>query len=121
MFIVNGKIVQSSVSWYVDSGILRSQDIFPAPTTADTIPDIELTGVDYQDIYAATGITVGTSLIIQNKTTGKVWIQISATQPPANSTDGFLMEPDVNFFVLIEAGESGCWVFGNGPLGVREG
>ncbi len=89
---------------------------------ADTIADIPLTGAAYQDLYDATGITVGVSVIIQNKSMDRVWIQIKATTPTAASRDGYLLlggNDKTADSVTIAAGESGCWAFGSGPIGVR--
>lgn len=88
---------------------------------ADTIADIILTGTEYQDVYSETGITVGTKIVIQNKTTDKVWVQVNASQPSSDSRDGYLMEPDAKFPISIDVGASGCWAFGNGPISVNDG
>ncbi len=42
---------------------------------SDTLPDVDLGGEEYQDLYTETG----TALEIQNKTSNHVLIQISAT------------------------------------------
>lgn len=86
---------------------------------ADTIADVVLTGAAYQDMYAATGISVGDELIIQNKTSGIIYIQVSVAQPGSSSVDGYLVRP-VDPPVIIGLGASGCWVTGRGPVNVQE-
>ena len=92
---------------------------------ADTIDDVVLTGTAYQDIYAATGISVGTALILQNKSKNLILVQISASQPSTDSENGFIMLPytegRVDSIAQVDAGETGCWAIGTGPLGVQEG
>lgn len=87
---------------------------------ADTISDVSLTNIAYTDIYDETGISVGTALVIQNKTKSNVILQLTASQPTVSSTDGYLLEPDAKFPVKVEAGENGVWAIGSGPLGVQE-
>lgn len=55
----------------------------------NTLPDVILqTGV-YVDLYTATGIAPGTALLLNNKSSGTVHIQVRASQPTNNSTDGW--------------------------------
>ncbi len=89
---------------------------------SDTISDVPLAGAVYQDLYDATGITVGVSIIIQNKSMDRVWIYIKATVPSASSRDGYLLlggNDKKADSVTIGAGENGCWGFGSGPVSVR--
>jgi len=44
---------------------------------SDTLPDVKLLGVEYQDIYDATGITPSTHIAIQNKRSVAVYVQVS--------------------------------------------
>ena len=92
---------------------------------ADTIDDVILTGTAYQDVYAATSISVGTELILQNKSKNLMFVQISASQPTATSVNGFILLPYTEGRLAstaqIDAGETGCWIIGTGPLGVQEG
>lgn len=86
---------------------------------ADTIADVTLNGDVYQDLYTATGISVGDALIIQSKTNDDIYIQVSASQPSADSTDGYLLK-SIDPPVRVGTGASGCWALGKGPLSVQE-
>jgi len=88
---------------------------------ADTRPDVILNGEEYQDLYAATGITVGTKLILFNKSTSDVSVILSATKPLNNDTKGIRIEikGSIRAFT-VDSGESGCWAKGWGPLSVQE-
>lgn len=89
---------------------------------ADTKPDVILNGTEYQDLYAATGIAVGTKLILFNKSTSDVRVILSATKPANNSTDGIIMEISGAMRPFsVDAGENGCWAKGFGPLSVQQG
>jgi len=57
---------------------------------ANNIAEPTLTGV-WTDIYAVTGITASTDLIILNKTSSTVYIYVSPTQPLSTSFDGWLL------------------------------
>ena len=55
---------------------------------AATIPDIVVPYNDWLDLNTASGIAVGTAMIIKNKSQTSVRIQEGTTKPDANSTDG---------------------------------
>ena len=85
---------------------------------SDTIPDVLLQGVEYEDIYEETGITSGTSVTIQSKALGGVYIQIKSTQPDAKSKDGYLLMP--NQSCLIDGTISKIWAIGKCAISVQE-
>lgn len=88
---------------------------------ADTRPDVILNGEEYQDLYSETGITVGTKLILFNKSTSDVRVIISATKPANNSTNGIVMEVKGAMRPFtVDAGESGVFAKGFGPISVQE-
>lgn len=82
---------------------------------ANSVPDVILTG-DWTDIYLATGFSVGTSILIQNKTSAGVLVYISATKP-SNGTNGYCLLGTES--CVIDKSEAGCWVKGNGPICVQ--
>lgn len=85
---------------------------------ANTRPDITLVNTAFVDVYALSGITIGTAILIQNKSSGGVYIQIKGFQPASSSTDGtFLSSYE---FGVVSSGESGCWVKGSGKMSVQE-
>lgn len=84
-----------------------------------TIPDVTIVNTAYADIYAATGIPLGTPLIFQNKNATQIYLQIKATQPAASSTDGNILEA-YGFYVFVPSvNTEKCWVRGNGKVAVQ--
>lgn len=84
----------------------------------DTVNDLILTGVGYQDVYAGVSIIVGTPLVVQNKSAGPVYLQISASSPLATDKDGRIVYPGKEVFVT--GATTGLWAIGNGRLHVEE-
>lgn len=78
---------------------------------ADTIPDILVDDKSYSDINALSGLVAGTAMIITNKSPNNVRLQISSTQPDADSTEGEVLYPgpSTTSIKLISAGESTVW------------
>lgn len=85
---------------------------------ADTIPDIRMSRTAYIDVYAATKIPKGTQLLIQNKSTTGVYIQIRPTAPLPTSTDGYLLMANETCEVSSST-ISGVWIIGAGALSVQ--
>jgi len=79
-----------------------------------TIPDVNLLGVAYQNLYAATGIVLGTAVTIQNKSGFPVYIQNIAAQPSGSSKNGIVLEP----YMLVDVTGTilGLWAKGSGPV-----
>jgi hypothetical protein len=85
---------------------------------ADTLNDVILLGAVYQDIYSATSIIIGTPLVVQNKSaTNLIYLQISATAPPASDIDGKILYPGKELFV--SGATTGLWAKGLGRLHVE--
>lgn len=82
-----------------------------------TIPDVNLLGVVYQNLYAATSIVVGTAVTVQNKSGSPVFIQNIASQPSAGSKNGFVLEPYTA--VDVTGVIAGLWARGTGPIMVE--
>lgn len=79
-----------------------------------TLPDVKLLGIAYQNLYTATGITVGTSVTIQNKSVTTVYLQNIATQPDGSSRNGLLLQPYET--VPVTGTIVGLWAFGAGNI-----
>ena len=58
---------------------------------SDTIADVKVNNTAYTDLNTATGIAAGTALVISNKSRSAVLLQISVSQPAADSLDGELL------------------------------
>jgi hypothetical protein len=84
----------------------------------DTIADKVLDGT-WQDAYALTSISVGTPLVIQNKSTSGLLVYLAAAAPLASATDGFYVGR--NLSCDVAGGESGCWVKGMGRTSIQNG
>lgn len=83
----------------------------------DTLPDIVLDGSDCQDAYALSGIAVGVSIIVQNKSSDNVQMLVKATKPLHPTKEGILIPPLQS--VTLVALQSGCWLCGFGRVNVR--
>jgi hypothetical protein len=84
---------------------------------ANTLPDVTLTSA-YLDLYAATGITPGKALLVQNKASSIAYVQIKGFQPASSSLDGVLL-PSYEF-CIVDANSSGVWAKGSGKVSVQE-
>jgi hypothetical protein len=82
-----------------------------------TIPDVLLTGTAYQNLYAATGIVVGTSVTVQNKTGSVLYLQNIAAQPSNTSKNGITLQP--NEFIPVTGTIVGLWAKGSGSVSVE--
>ena len=73
--------------------------------------DVQTINSGWINVYSASGITVGTGLEVQNKSSSNLLtIQESATQPAADDFSGRLLRYcDVG---EVGAGSPGCWVRG---------
>lgn len=82
-----------------------------------TLPDVILDGKSFQDINTATGIPVGSAVVIQFKNSYTFQVQFSDTQPAADSQDGNILKS----FELYQMGlgDPRIWVKGNGRLSVQ--
>lgn len=74
---------------------------------AATIPDITIQNTAYTNVYTATGITVGTSVIVQNKGNAPVFLQTTAAIPLATNEDGVVLSRLE--ILTVDAGELGLF------------
>lgn len=84
---------------------------------ANTIPDIKLSGTSYQNLYALTGIPVGTPVLIQNKQSVAVYLQLSPSAPDSASRDGFMLVG--NEACIVKGTITGIWAFGTSRICVQ--
>jgi len=56
---------------------------------SNTLPDVQLVTNTWIDAYDLTGISPGTSLIIRNKASSVIYININPVVPATNATDGW--------------------------------
>ena len=74
---------------------------------AATLPDVTITNTAYTDLYDATGIAVGTAVILQNKGSQPVFLQTTLAAPSASSEAGFVISPLE--ILTVDAAEAGLW------------
>jgi len=74
---------------------------------AQSLPRLKLDAGIWKDLYAATGITPGTKLRIQNLNQGSVQVAESATEPTA--AIGYNTIPPNVFLVSASAAPVGAW------------
>ena len=87
---------------------------------ANSIPDITI-NTAWKNVYTASGIAVGTAIIVQNKSSNPINLYISASTPPSANI-GYALKSLES--VSVDAGESGCWVSipsGSGMINVQVG
>lgn len=78
---------------------------------SDTKPDIEISKNVYVDVNSLAVISVGTAMIIENKSTSTVRLQLASTQPSADTLDGSILYPGgrLDSIKLVSAGENKLW------------
>lgn len=82
-----------------------------------TISDVDLQKA-WLDVYATSGIAVGTAVDIQNKGSDMVFVQVKGSAPAADNRDGYVVLPYEK--LQIGAGGAGLWAYGAGELTVTE-
>lgn len=82
-----------------------------------TLPDVNLLGTAYQNLYAATGIVAGTAVTVQNKSGFPVYLQNIAGQPSGGSKAGYVLQP--YSIVDVTGTIAGLWAKGTGPVMVE--
>ena len=75
---------------------------------ATSLPSVLIPPNQWVDLYAATGISVGTQIIVQNIGSSEADLTESAAEPI--SSDGFNPIPPREFFTNA-AGNVGAWAF----------
>lgn len=89
---------------------------------ADTITNVTLQPNVYTDLYAETGIAVGTAISVQNIGTRDVYLTVRATQPPVDYDAYNVVQKENGVNLRNTAGASGAWAMcpnGVGKINVR--
>lgn len=84
----------------------------------DTLPNTPLPADVWVDIYAATGITVGTQILVQNIGVCDVYLASQAAQPTDETRRQVLLRAQ---FALNDFNDAGAWAIctAGGALNVR--
>lgn len=77
----------------------------------DTLPNIILPSNEWVDLYALTGIAVGTQIKIQNIGYADVHLTVAPIQPGLGSENFCISSRRVGGYIYINAGASGVWAF----------
>lgn len=78
---------------------------------SDTNSDVVLSSAVFTDLNDETGIAAGVALIITNKSTNTVLLQVQTAQPSADSTDGIPLAawPNELSTVQIPVSQNAVW------------
>lgn len=86
---------------------------------SDTIADVVLDNVIYQNVNLLSGIAPGTKVILQFKGTGNTRVQLKSFQPAASSSDGVQLISFEFYVVDPDSPASIIWAKGSGRLSVQ--
>lgn len=89
---------------------------------ADTLPNIDLPANEWVDLYAATGLAVGTALQVQNIGSSDVYLTVRATQPPVDHDAYNIAQRSNDVWLRNTTGDSGAWAMSpsrRGKINVR--
>lgn len=84
---------------------------------SDTRPDVKLPAKTPVDLYAATGIAVGTQIYVQNNSTSDIRLYSGATAPTMGEAGSVLLRPGVpasNF-----ATDLGAWAWSSNATSIQ--
>lgn len=86
---------------------------------ADTRNTIRLSGEDWEDVNAITGIASGTAIYLQSQSSMFIQIAISATKP-AKTFKGMFLPNSPSYLTNVTSGENKVWLYGTGPVSIQE-
>lgn len=90
---------------------------------ADTIQNIVIPSGEWVDLYALSGVTVGTAISIQNIGVCDVYLAVRETQPPLTYDAYNIIQRKNGFWLRNSQGDSGAWGFcahSGGKVNIRE-
>ena len=80
---------------------------------ADTLENITLEPNTWTDLYAATGIDVGTAIKVQNLGVADVYLTVSASTPSLDLDRYNVVQRENGIFLRNDTGSSGAWAYCN--------
>lgn len=86
---------------------------------SDTRNTIRLSGEDWEDVSALSGIASGTAIYLQSQSSMFIQIAISATKPE-KTFKGMFLPNSPSYPATITAGENKVWLYGVGPVSIQE-
>ncbi len=78
---------------------------------ADTLPNVTLNPNTWVDLYAATGVPVGTAIGVSNVGVSDVYLTVAATQPPLGFDAYDVLQRKNGVRLRNSDGDSGAWAF----------
>lgn len=82
-----------------------------------TLPNTDLPTNQWVDLYADTGIAVGTAIKVQNLGTSEVYLTVSATEPVIGFDQYALLQRINGVFLRNTTGDPGAWAFSPNQVG----
>ena len=84
---------------------------------SDTLANVIIPAKTPVDLYAATGIAVGTQISVQNITSGDVRVYSGATSPNISTAGSSLLRPGIT--ARNDASDAGAWAWSVLPSAVN--
>lgn len=78
---------------------------------ADTLPNVTLPANTWVDLYAATGVTVGTAIGVSNIGVADVYLTVTAAQPPIDYDAFDVLQRKNGVRLRNSDGDAGAWAF----------
>jgi hypothetical protein len=89
---------------------------------AETLANVEIPANNWVDLYALTGLTVGTAISVQNIGSADVYLTVAAAQPPVDHNAYNVISRNTGVWLRNTARDTGAWAFcpnAEGKLSVR--
>ena len=78
---------------------------------ADTLPNVVLPANTWVDLYAATGVPVGTAIGVSNIGVNDIQLTVAAAQPPIGFDAFDILQRKNGVRLRNSDGDSGAWAF----------
>jgi hypothetical protein len=75
---------------------------------ADTLPNITIPEQTWVDLYAASGIAIGTQILVQNIGACDIYLTSQASQPTDDTAHQIIKRSQ---FAINDAGDTGAWAY----------
>ena len=83
----------------------------------DNIPNVPLPANTWIDLYAASGITVGQPLVVENLGVCDIYLAVQETEPVKKHTAYNILKRDDDIRLTNNLGDAGAWAFCNTSIG----
>lgn len=89
---------------------------------AETLANVDIPANSWVDLYALTGLAVGTAISVQNIGSADVYLTVAAAQPPVDHNAYNVISRNTGVWLRNTSGDIGAWGFcpnADGKLSVR--